>query len=161
STSPALRTESRCRHKFTNQATPDIIAIEEVAKLKSITDGERSMSNKEGDKIFHLPVHPAAAIFPMMDDAELNELAEDIRINGLNQPLVIQDGTLIDGRNRREACKRIEVVPATVELNGQDPVAYILSCNIRRRHMAKGQQAMAVAFLYPDPQKRGRGNKKS
>src|ERR1035438_5099514 len=34
-----------------------------------------------------------------------------------------------------------------------DPRAYIISSNIARRHMSKGQQAMAVAMMYPEPAK--------
>ena len=52
---------------------------------------------------------------------------------------------LIDGRNRREVCRRAGVVPDYVLLDGQDPVTYILSANINRRHMTKGQQASVVA----------------
>jgi ParB-like chromosome segregation protein Spo0J len=54
-----------------------------------------------------LAVHPAADIFPMMSDDELQELAADIAENGL-QVAIILDHTqkvLIDGRNRLEACK--------------------------------------------------------
>ncbi len=29
-------------------------------------------------------------------------------------------------------------------LDGEDPTAYVLSANIHRRHMTKGQRAMAV-----------------
>jgi hypothetical protein len=47
---------------------------------------------------------------------------------------------LIDGRNRREACRRAGIVPDYVLLDGADPVAYILSANINRRHMSKGQR---------------------
>jgi hypothetical protein len=32
-------------------------------------------------------------------------------------------------------------------LDGQDPVAYVLSSNVNRRHMTKGQRAMAVAMV--------------
>ena len=45
------------------------------------------------------------------------------------------------------------------ELNGEDPKAFVISANIHRRHMTKGQQAMAVAMIYPDPEKGGRGKK--
>ena len=31
------------------------------------------------------PIHPAASIFPMLSDAELNVLAEDIKTNGLHE----------------------------------------------------------------------------
>ncbi len=42
---------------------------------------------------------------------------------------------------------------------GQDPKAFVISANIHRRHMTKGQRAMAVAKIYPEPEKGGRGKK--
>ncbi len=62
--------------------------------------------------------------------------------------------------NRREACKIAGVVPETRVLNGEDPTAYVLSANIHRRHMTKGQRAMAVAMIFPKPEKGGRGKKR-
>lgn len=106
-----------------------------------------------------MKIHPAAEIFPMMDDGELAALAEDIKANGLQMPIVVKDGVLIDGRNRLKACEMAGVEPATRELNGQDPEAFIISSNIARRHMTKGQRAMAVAMIYPDADKGGRGKK--
>jgi len=41
--------------------------------------------------------------------------------------------------------------------NGAELIASIASSNINRPHMTKGQRAMAVAMLYPDPEKGGRG----
>ena len=91
-------------------------------------------------------VHPIAELFPMMSDEELEELASDIKANGLQQPIVLdQDGTLIDGRNRLEACTRAEIEPKTTVLNGQDATAFILSANIQRRNLTKGQIAMVMA----------------
>ena len=40
---------------------------------------------------------------------------------------------------------------------GRDPLAYIVSANLARRNLTKGQQAMALAMIYPDPEKGGRG----
>ena len=68
---------------------------------------------------------------------------------------------LIDGRNRRSACKLAGVVPQTRGVTGDDLKAFVISANIRRRHMTKGQQAMAVAMIYPEPEDRGRGKKGS
>ena len=95
-----------------------------------------------------LEVHPFAARFPLMNDEELADLAEDIKTNGLKEAIVIDcDGTLIDGRNRRAACKLAGVEPATIELNsGQDPVAFISSRNLKRRNLSRGQQAMLIAL---------------
>jgi ParB-like chromosome segregation protein Spo0J len=57
----------------------------------------------------HLAVHPAADLFPLMSESELEELAEDIRENGLQQPIVTRycretrQQHLIDGVNRLDA----------------------------------------------------------
>ncbi len=45
--------------------------------------------------------HPVANIFPLMGEAELDALAEDIRANGLREPVWLhRDGRIVDGRNR-------------------------------------------------------------
>jgi hypothetical protein len=62
----------------------------------------------------HLPIHPAAELFPLMSEAELKELAADIKENGLQAPILLTDETddrgyitgrmlLLDGRNRLDA----------------------------------------------------------
>lgn len=131
------------------------------APSSAVADCRPTFTNGGTMNIWDFPVHPAAQVFPMLAADELNELADDIKANGLVHALVVKDGILIDGRNRREACRIAGVDPATVELNGADPIAYILSSNINRRHMTKGQRAMAVAMIYPEPEKGGRGNKSS
>jgi hypothetical protein len=40
------------------------------------------------------------------------------------------------------------VEPRFEPLNGRDPVAYIVSANLARRNLTKGQQAMALAMIY-------------
>jgi ParB-like chromosome segregation protein Spo0J len=103
-----------------------------------------------------LPVHPLAAVFPMMADDELAELAADIKANGLVHPPMLDAAgkMLVDGRNRLKACELAEVEPRFERLDGQDPVAYIVSVNLARRNLTKGQQAMLRAVAYPAP-KRG------
>jgi len=103
-------------------------------------------------------IHPHADIFPMMTPEELQELADDIAANGLLHPIVIDgNGTLIDGRNRLRACEIAGVEPTFEPLNGQDPAAFIVSANLARRNLSKGQQAIALAMIYPEPEKGGRG----
>jgi ParB/RepB/Spo0J family partition protein len=98
--------------------------------------------------VSEMRVHPAADIFPMMSDEELADLAEDIKANGQLHPIVLDaDGQLIDGRNRLRACELAEVEPRFTTLNGQDPVAHILSANVTRRHLSTSQKAMAAARL--------------
>src|SRR5206468_7124449 len=92
-------------------------------------------------------VHPVAAMFPMMSDAELDELAQDIKASGMVHPVVLDsDGTLIDGRNRQEACKRAKVECKYVELDGGlNAIVYIYKANNKRRHMKQGARAMQAA----------------
>jgi hypothetical protein len=102
-----------------------------------------------------IPVHPLAASFPMLEDEDLDALVQDIEVNGLRHPIVLNKaGELIDGRNRLKACARAGVQP-TFMTTDVDPVAYILSANVLRRHLSKGQQAMAYAIAYPEATERG------
>jgi len=67
----------------------------------------------------------------------------------VERPIILdRDSLLLDGRNRLAACQLAGVEPRFETLDGQDPVAYILSSNIQRRHLSKGQAAMAVARLF-------------
>ena len=43
--------------------------------------------------------HPIAEMFPMMDDAALAELAQDIRDNGMQEKIKLWEGMILDGRN--------------------------------------------------------------
>jgi hypothetical protein len=103
-------------------------------------------------------VHPAADVFPMLDDAALRELADDIRENGLRDSITriwvdagAGNGTLkpqiLDGRNRFRACEIANVLPQFVDYEGADPVAFVVSKNLRRRHLSPSQKAMAAADL--------------
>jgi ParB-like nuclease domain len=111
------------------------------------------------DDYSNLPVHPAAAAFRMMTDAELAELAADIEANGLVYPIVLgnweEDGNgwqhgIIDGRNRQRACEIAGVEPHYSEFQGADPRSFIVSANIHRRDLSKGQKALALALIYPE-----------
>jgi len=68
---------------------------------------------------------------------------------------------LIDGRNRLHACEIAGVDPRFSKLNGHDAAAFIVSANLARRNLTKGQQAIALALIYPEPGKGGRGNKQN
>ena len=92
-------------------------------------------------------VHPAAELFPMLADDELTRLADDIARNGLLEPIVVFDGLLLDGRNRRRACEMAGVEPQYVEWRGEggSPVAFIAARNLHRRHLTESQRATIAA----------------
>ncbi|WP_370666688.1 ParB N-terminal domain-containing protein [Streptomyces sp. IBSBF 2507] len=82
----------------------------------------------------------------MLDEDELQALADDIRDLGQLQPIVLDSsGRILDGRNRLRACELAEVTPEYVTYSGDDPSAYTLSVNLRRRSLSKGQAAMIAA----------------
>ncbi len=58
-------------------------------------------------------VHPAAALFPLLNDEDLQDLADDIVEHSLQEPIVLTpDGTtIVDGRNRFQACRLAGVEP--------------------------------------------------
>lgn len=94
--------------------------------------------------------HPYASIVPMLGQADLNALAADIQGNGLRHPIVLLDGMILDGRNRYKACQIVGVKPDFEDFNGDgDPIAFIVSENLSRRHLTASQKALAVAKI-PD-----------
>lgn len=157
-----------------------------------------------------IKVHPAADLFPMMSDVELDELAADIAKNGLRQPIVLwhENGKvtaadekgwerdieagkppglllLLDGRNRLAAIARaftdpeerqrklkIAVGDGHMDPTGlvrgptymdgrEDPVAFVVSANLRRRHLTPGQRhAIITALLKADPARSDRATAK-
>lgn len=93
-------------------------------------------------------IHPYADSFPMLPDAELAELVESIRANGLRNPVVITpEGLILDGRNRAKACEAAAVPVETVVYDGDDLAEYVIDCNSARRHMSTGARAMSTAMV--------------
>jgi hypothetical protein len=95
-----------------------------------------------------LQIHPAALAFPEMSAAELREMADDIRNNGLACAIVHDPaGLLLDGRNRLKACEIAGVQPRFETYKGDNPVGFIISANLRRRHLNESQRALVASKL--------------
>ncbi len=94
--------------------------------------------------------HEYSNLFPMLNDVDLQKLANDIAENGQHQPVMIDEkGQILDGRNRSAACALAGIEPATKEFNGTDSekLAYVLSVNLHRRHLDTSQRAMVAEKL--------------
>lgn len=91
--------------------------------------------------------HPLANLFPMMTDRELTVLAEDIKTNGQQIPIYLCDGKILDGRNRFKACELAEVDPKIEQFTGTDPLNFVVSMNLKRRHLNESQRAMIAAKI--------------
>jgi len=112
-------------------------------------------------------IHPAAAEFPLMDEARLSALADDLRAHGQREPIRLLDGLIIDGRNRYRACALIGAEPRTEALPPDtDPWAYVWSENGERRDLTAAQRyliwqacaAKSTSWLAEQQQIRDRAN---
>jgi len=110
-----------------------------------------------------LEPHPFAALFPELPPEELTQLARDIKERGQLEPIILYKGVILDGRNRYRACQIACVKPRIEEFDAKatkrSPEEFVLSRNLRRRHLSVGQKA-AIALewsdlieLSPEPEK--------
>lgn len=96
-----------------------------------------------------LDIHEICELFPPMLDDQFIQLKRDIRDNGLVEPGVVYEGKILDGRHRYQACVElgIEFRYEILDDDHFDPVKYVLSKNLHRRHLSKSQWAMVGADL--------------
>jgi ParB-like chromosome segregation protein Spo0J len=100
--------------------------------------------------------HPIADIFPLMKGKEFDELVADIKANGLNEPIVTFQNKVLDGRNRARACAEAGVKPRYHQFSGNeaDARAYVISMNIKRRHLtAEQRRGLIKKLLKVNPEK--------
>ena len=101
---------------------------------------ERKMDNE-------LEQHELCQIFPLMPDDQFNALVADIEQNGQQQPIVLYKDKILDGRNRYKACLQLGRQPVTVIYEGNDPLGFVISLNLNRRHLTESQRGMIAAQL--------------
>ena len=91
--------------------------------------------------ISHYEFHELCCIFPRCSDEELQLLVSDIRENGLLTPITLYEGKILDGRNRYLACQMLNKEPDYVPFDGKDPLPFVVSRNLCRRHLNESQRA--------------------
>lgn len=96
-----------------------------------------------------IPFHEAADIFPLLNEADLDDLAHDIATNGQHEAILLYDGMIIDGRNRYLACEIAGVEPRFEEWEGEpeELVPFVMSLNLHRRHLTTSQRSLVAARL--------------
>ncbi len=91
--------------------------------------------------------HPVANIFPLLEGEAFDCLVQDIQTNGLRDPIVEYEGLILYGRNRFRGCLKAGVEPRLVPFAGKDPISFVLSKNLHRRHLNESQRAMIAVRL--------------
>lgn len=86
--------------------------------------------------------HLIANIFPLMQGAEYEQLKADIKANGLLEPICVDNGMILDGRNRYRACQELGIEPEYVQYQGVDTLQYVISKNLHRRHLNETQRGV-------------------
>jgi ParB-like chromosome segregation protein Spo0J len=97
--------------------------------------------------------HPMADIFPLIEGVAFAELCVDIQQHGQQQPIVVHEGLILDGRNRLKACLQLGISPTFVEFDCLGVTGsiedYIWSVNLQRRHLTPDQRA-AIALKWKE-----------
>src|SRR5689334_17430801 len=95
-----------------------------------------------------LQFHPLANVFPLIEGDEFKALVEDIREHGVLEPIWLYEGKILDGRNRYRAYQAAfpdaDEDPPFREYLDDKPVEFVISLNLKRRHLNESQRGMVA-----------------
>jgi len=95
-----------------------------------------------------LPQHPLSAVYPRPNDVEFQNLKDSITNIGVQVPITIHDGQVIDGWSRYCAANEVGSPCPCVELaDGVDPRDFAKS-QACRRNLTAAQTAMVITAIY-------------
>lgn len=106
-----------------------------------------------------LKFHPYADLFPLIEGEQFSELVADLKANDLREKIVVLGLEVLDGRNRYRGClaagliddddgpDRAKYFTRFVPAVDGDPLAFVISKNLKRRHLDDSQRAMVAARL--------------
>jgi len=104
--------------------------------------------NPAPETIGRYTVHPVASLFPLLEGDAYQDLKKSIEQHGQQKPIVVQNGVLIDGRNRLAILLELGKEPVIQEYAGTLAIEeYILVENLWRRHLTDDQRVMIAAEI--------------
>lgn len=95
-----------------------------------------------------LTQHPLSAAFPAMSEDEYNALLDSITDIGVQNPITIFEGMVLDGWNRYQATQELGYDCPSVVLGDVDPRHFVLAQNSARRSLTASQRALAAATCF-------------
>ena len=95
--------------------------------------------------------HEFSKLIPEPTADEKAALAADIKKNGLIEPIILFEEKVLDGRSRQEGCAKSGEEPRYKKFDGyrEDALAFVVSKNIKRRHLTTQQRADLALELEP------------
>ena len=96
----------------------------------------------------NLQQHPLSAAFPAMSADDFQALKDSIEAIGVQNPVTLYEGMVIDGWHRYSAADSLGMECPTVDLADIDPRDFVLAQNKARRHITQAQLAMAATAVY-------------
>jgi hypothetical protein len=101
------------------------------------------------ERIGKYRVHPVAAMFPMLEGDEYENLRSSIKSYGQQKTILVQGDLLIDGRNRMKVCLDLGIEPRVSEYHDKlDPADHIRIANIDRRHLTEDMRSAICAKIH-------------
>jgi hypothetical protein len=113
------------------------------------------------DVAHKLPVHPLARAIPPMTDREFVNFKADVREKGQLKPITLYESSILDGIHRQCACFQLGIAPTTEDYLGPSPAGFVISVNVKRRHLQPEVQdtltatALIVHYRYKYPKQGG------
>ncbi len=93
--------------------------------------------------------HELSAAWPAMSDSDFQALEDSITNIGVQMPIVIFEGKVIDGWNRYRAATALGMDCPSIPFDESiDPVEFVKAMNDARRHITGSQRAIAIVALH-------------
>ena len=111
------------------------------------------MNNKIKTKMYGYEIHKFAKLLPMMGNEDFDRLRESVEEHGVQVPIIMFEGMVLDGRNRLKAAEQCGIKKADIPIKditktGMDAVTHVGILNLERRHLDQSQRAMVAAGLH-------------
>lgn len=95
-----------------------------------------------------LQQHQLSSAWPAMQADEFQALQDSIFLIGVQNPITLYEGMVIDGWHRYCAATEVGMECPSKELIDTDPVDFVKSQNDARRHVTPSQRAAAIVAIY-------------
>jgi ParB-like nuclease family protein len=144
--------EQRAKADRDRPVQPQPLALQpKIKKLKKATSAQGGAIMMKA-MAASMKAHPLAELFPLIEGEEFESLVSDIKANGQREPIVLFKEKILDGRNRYRACMRARIEPMYKTYKGKDPLGFVISLNLKRRHLNESQRAWVASKIANLPQ---------